>query len=212
MYPLDKPIPSYQLTALVLRDRILRGEYRGTLPAERYLGPALGVDRVTLRGALQELESSGLITREVGRGTRILVEGKPLPELARELLRVRRHLAGAVLARLAEVRPDPAPIAAAVEAFGEAARTRTRVISADLAVLEALVAATDSPVYPMALAPIRQTLRAFGPLAHAMYQDPEGNHEGWKLLVQWLEDPDPESIPVILTVLEQRDAVTLAAL
>lgn len=195
-------------TARTLRHRILQGDFAAKLPPERQLAEALGIDRVSLRGALQELESNGLIERVQGRGTRVRVAGKPLLEVARELLRVRRYLACAVLERLAEVRPDPAPIAHAVDAFAIA----EDLVEADLAILEALVATTDSPVYAMTLSPIRQTLLSLGPMAAAMYREPEANLAGWRALVTWLEDPDRRGIPMVLALLEARDAATLEAM
>lgn len=197
--------------ATTLREGILSGRRAGKLPPERALAAELGIDRVSLRGALQELEAEGLIERVQGRGTRIRVAGKPLAEVARELLRVRRHLAAALLERLVEVRPDPSGFHAAVEDFADAIEGGD-LVEADLAVLEALIEATDSPVYPMTLSPIRKTLTTLGPLAEAMYREPEANLAGWQALGAWLEDPDRAGIPWVIALLEARDEATLAGL
>jgi GntR family transcriptional regulator len=64
-------VPLYYQLAGVLRDRILSGHF-GTgdrLPTEAELVSEYRVSRITVRQALQMLERSQLIRREVGRGT-----------------------------------------------------------------------------------------------------------------------------------------------
>lgn len=63
--------PLYHQIYLILRDKILSGEYaRGTaLPGERELGEIFGVSRITTLRALNELAAAGLVVRSRGRGT-----------------------------------------------------------------------------------------------------------------------------------------------
>lgn len=218
-----------------LRQAILAGELaRGSrLPPERDLAEQLGVNRGTLRGALARLRAAGLL--EVRQGSGAVVQdfaahGGPdllpglaelarqegaLPELCGELLRLRRHLAGAVLERIAEVRPDPAPVVAAVEAFAaQVARGHTgaALAEADLAVLDALIASTRSPVLRLSLNPVRGVLATLPALQAAMLARPAENLAGWRLLCAWLADPDPAGIDTVRDLLAARDAATLAAL
>ncbi len=65
------PIPVYyQLKNLVL-DKIKNGEYpEGSLiPSERDLGESLNISRMTVRQALNQLVSEGVLYREKGKGT-----------------------------------------------------------------------------------------------------------------------------------------------
>jgi GntR family transcriptional regulator len=63
--------PLYHQIYLILRDKILKGEYaRGShLPGERELGEIFNVSRITTVRALNELAASGLVVRSRGRGT-----------------------------------------------------------------------------------------------------------------------------------------------
>lgn len=212
----------------VLRRQILAGDWTPgqRLPPERELAETLGVNRVTLRTALSRLVANGLITQVQGRGTtvcdpmdaagpdllpaltQLAAERGHLVQTARELLRVRRHLAGALLERLVEVRPDPTPVRAAIERFAVA----DDLAAADADILAALIHAADSPVLALCLNPIRQTLPTLGPLADAMYRDPAANVQGWNALATWLDDPHPAGVAVILELLAHRDRETLAAL
>jgi DNA-binding FadR family transcriptional regulator len=115
------------------------------LPPERVLSKQLGVSRLTLRSALATLSAAGLIAVRHGSGYTIrdmretggmdllpgLVEGiagrdsTPAGRgaIAGDLLRLRRHLAAAVLEAIAERPPSPAARKAvnrAVERFAEA--------------------------------------------------------------------------------------------
>lgn len=63
--------PLYHQIYLILRDKILNGEYaRGShLPGERELGEIFSVSRITTVRALNELAANGLVVRSRGRGT-----------------------------------------------------------------------------------------------------------------------------------------------
>ncbi len=78
--PFDQPlsrftttVPLYIQIAEGLLDQIESGELSpgDRLPSERELSEALGVNRMTLRRALQLLETQGLLIRRRGRGTHV---------------------------------------------------------------------------------------------------------------------------------------------
>jgi GntR family transcriptional regulator, arabinose operon transcriptional repressor len=63
----------YEEIAAVLRQRILSGDYgKGRLPSERSLLTEFGVQRDTVRRALDVLEGEGLVFRDPARGTFVL--------------------------------------------------------------------------------------------------------------------------------------------
>ena len=65
------PVPLYHKILIVLREKILQGEFSKEMPipGEMALSSMFNVSRVTIRRALQKLEEEGLISREPGRGT-----------------------------------------------------------------------------------------------------------------------------------------------
>lgn len=64
------PLPKYHRVYLVLREQLADGKFAGGVPGELELAKQFQVARVTLRRALAQLASEGLISREAGRGTR----------------------------------------------------------------------------------------------------------------------------------------------
>ena len=64
-------VPLYYQLAGVLREKVLSGEFAtgDRIPTEAELVRDYGVSRITVRQALHTLERSGMIRREVGRGT-----------------------------------------------------------------------------------------------------------------------------------------------
>ena len=62
----------YHRIYLVLREQLLEGKFAQGLPGELALMQQFGVARVTVRRALEQLASEGMILREAGRGTRPL--------------------------------------------------------------------------------------------------------------------------------------------
>lgn len=64
------PLPKYHRIYLVLREQLGEGRFANGLPGELALMAQFGVARVTIRRALEQLASEGLISREPGRGTR----------------------------------------------------------------------------------------------------------------------------------------------
>ncbi|MEL7029460.1 MAG: GntR family transcriptional regulator [Pseudomonadota bacterium] len=65
------PTPLYHQIYLVLRSRIVEGEYpyNSVLPGEQELGRMFGVSRITIKRALSELAAEGFVSRHRGRGT-----------------------------------------------------------------------------------------------------------------------------------------------
>ncbi len=87
------PLPKYHRIYLVLREQLQEGRFVDGLPGELALMQQFGVARVTVRRALQQLASEGLISREPGRGTRPIDVGRPAANEAGEHAQ-RAHLTG----------------------------------------------------------------------------------------------------------------------
>jgi GntR family transcriptional regulator len=63
------PLPKYHQIYLVLREQLDEGRFAEGLPGELALMQQFGVARVTVRRALEQLSTEGLITRNPGRRT-----------------------------------------------------------------------------------------------------------------------------------------------
>ncbi len=63
------PLPKYHRVYLVLRQQLDEGRFAEGVPGELALMESFGVSRVTVRRALEQLASEGLITRHPGRAT-----------------------------------------------------------------------------------------------------------------------------------------------
>jgi GntR family transcriptional regulator, transcriptional repressor for pyruvate dehydrogenase complex len=221
--------------ARAIRDAIVRGELAAgeRLPPERRLAETFGVNRVTVRSALARLEAARLLRVRQGSGYLVCDyrhEGGPellgdLAGLARrptdraalvdDLLRVRRHLARAVLERLADRPASSESVQTAVAAFArvvDEGGSERAIAEADLAIVRALLEATESPVMQLCLNPIERAVRDMPALRAAIYQEPRENLAGWQALVAWLERPGREDIEAMVAILEQRDAATIARL
>lgn len=218
-----------ELCADALRSAVLRGEYAkgARLPPERRLATTLGVNRVTVRGALARLVNEGLLSVRQGSGYEVmdLLESggisliSPLAEhvgrknVVRDLLEVRRAIAGVVLKRLAERKPSRAALDEIEKAIDslEAAIPGAPVsviAEADLAVLGAVVNATGSAALRLVLNPVSEVLLSLSGLQAAMFRSPEENVLGWRGLVMWLRS-DERDVEPLLAVLAERDAATL---
>jgi GntR family transcriptional regulator len=64
------PLPKYHQIYLVLREQLQEGRFDAGMPGELTLMQQFAVARVTVRRALELLQSEGMISREPGRGTR----------------------------------------------------------------------------------------------------------------------------------------------
>jgi DNA-binding FadR family transcriptional regulator len=244
------PIPA-RSTAVDACEQILRSHlFSGVLqagehlPAERTLADTLGVDRGTLRQAIGRLVTQGLLSAQQGRGTVVqdlkdhgsLELLAPLCQaasadpaqtftLARDLLRLRRHLAAAVLEHLVDMGPLPddalvgirAAVAALHEAWGTHAAGVHRgdaaaiaVVSAcDIDVLAEVVHATGSTVLSLAVNPVRKAVAACPPLMAAVVRDVDLSLLAWDVVTGFLQAPDATFASAILDGLRERDARTL---
>jgi DNA-binding FadR family transcriptional regulator len=223
-----------------LREAVLAGRFEQgvRLPPERELAVQLGVNRVTVRGALARLVTEGLLTVRQGSGYVVRdfrQQGGPellatlarqsdargLGALAADLLEVRRGIARVVLERLAQKPPRKR----ALDALGRAIDALERLCvppappedlaRADLEVLAAVVDATESTAFRLLINPVSGVVLAMPALQAAMFRAPLENVAGWRLLHAWLEQPAPEGVEqilAVLAVLAERDAQTVALL
>lgn len=237
LHAIPRRVGATTACAAQLRAAILRGELAvgARLPPERTLAETLGVNRATVRAALHELEASGLVTARQGSGYAVhdyLTSGGPdllgpLADLAREegrlvglaaeLLSVRRHLARAVLERLAAAPPPVAALGEArarVDALSELAARGAppaELVRADVAVLAALLDATGSPVLRLFLNPAASALAHVPELGRAMMADPALNVAAWRALLGALAS-GAVAIEPTLAGLAALDDATLARL
>jgi GntR family transcriptional regulator len=76
------PLPKYHQIYLVLREQLRDGRFAAGLPPEVVLSKQFGAGRVTVRRALEQLASEGLIIRQAGRGTRPAPHPDTTPAIA----------------------------------------------------------------------------------------------------------------------------------
>ncbi len=223
-----------EVCAARLRREIVSGERRpgSKLPSERELASQLGVTKPTLRSALHQLLATKLLRVRQGSGyfvrdfvhdagpgllpelTSLASDQGHLPQVAAELLRVRRYLAMALIDRLVEVSPDLTPVDLAVDAFDDLARSGASpqaLASADAAIVHTLLSSSDSLVLQLCFNPVRQVLEASPRLCAALYATPEANTMGWRALVAWLREPTGDR-QALLQLLAALDADTLTLL
>jgi len=201
------------------------------LPPERELAERFGVNRVTVRSALARLQASGLLEAQQGRGTTVrdprrvggpdllpdLVEQArqrgQIKRIAAEIFQVRQHLARALLERLAERRPDPAPFMRAVARFAATdPEDLSALAEADADVLAVLLEMADSLVLQLCLNPVRRLLTEQAQLRAAIYREPAANLAGWQALGLWLNDPQHAEIATIIELVSERDRAAVEGL
>jgi GntR family transcriptional repressor for pyruvate dehydrogenase complex len=219
-----------------IRKEILAGRLRPgqTLPPERDLAGRLGTSRPTLRTALAQLTAARLIEvrqgsaytvcdYRLGGGPELLAglaisarDDHRIEQIAEELLFVRRLLAEAVLRRLStRASFDRQPIADAVAAFAEAVQDGQptgALAQADVAIVAAILEATDSPVLRLFINPVAAAVAELPSLADAIYATPRDNVIGYELLLAWLDNPRAELVEPIVRELESRDLRTIERL
>jgi GntR family transcriptional regulator len=121
----SQPTPLYHQIYLMLRERIVSGrlEVGALLAGEQEMAKQLGVSRITVKRALNELAARGLVNRHRGRGT-IVAGAAVIPlvassfdtlleslermgvQTAVELLEVGEQAAGAKVAERLEIKPE----------------------------------------------------------------------------------------------------------
>lgn len=138
--------------------------------------------------------------------------------LARDLLHVRRCLARGVLEALVDARPGPTAIdrvraaLARFEAIVGAGGDADALAAADIAVLSAVVDATDRPGLRLCMNPVLRTLSQLPRLRRALYARPRENVAAFRALLPFLESPNPALIDAVLQAMAARDRDTLARL
>jgi DNA-binding FadR family transcriptional regulator len=181
MSPHLRPIQRQSLSDAVfeqIRDQILRGERRpgSSLPAERALCDALGVNRSAVREALRRLEQAGLVVVRQGGASRVrdyresasldllatlLVTpaGDFDPRVVRSILEMRSAL-GPDVARLAALRAGAACAAdldAAIDAMGAAAGDLARLQQCAMDFWSRLVDGSENVAYRLAFNALHAT-------------------------------------------------------
>ena len=209
--------------AAQLRQSILTGELPPghRLPPERVLAEQLSASRVSVRGALARLSGQGLLSVRQGQGYTVLdfrQRGGPglLPDLfaavpdsramVADLLLIRRHLAAAALQLIATRRPDTDGLRQAIDAFEQTMHTTPDALpQADLAIVSALLEMTGSLALQVCINPIAALISDQDVFNHGRYRQPQTNLAGWRALLVWADQPDEDMIPVLVTLLAQRD-------
>lgn len=234
--PIQPRASAHQACEHVLRRAVLTGELKPgeRLAPERTLADQLGVSRLTLRAALAALTAQGLLAVRQGSGYVVQDLGKTggagllgdvatlaaergeLIPIAAELLRVRRHLARAVLEHLVEHPPKATAIRsfeAAVAAMDEVVQRDgdlDELAAADLAVVAALLDTTSGPVLRLCINPVIAVVTNSPRLRAVLYAEPATNVAGWRGVAAWLRKP--ARVDPLIELLAARDADSLARL
>lgn len=223
--------------AEALRNAIVSGELPAgvRLPAERTLAERFAVNRVTVRGALAQLEAEHLVSVRQGSGYTVrdyLREGGPdliatLATLARtpaaresifaDLLHVRRALARSMLELLcsgaSKSALDDAELAINdLHAAAQAGAAPEVLAARDLDVAAAFVRATRSTVLALCMNPIASLLAQLPALQQAMFREPETNVLAWRAVLAWARQGNAQGVDSILDALASRDDATVRAM
>lgn len=205
------------------------------LPPERELAEQMKVSRLTLRSALTRLAASGLLSVRQGRGYRVqdyLQHGGPelldeIVEMAEtsprrvrivaDLLAMRRQVARVVLERLSDPaeRGDVEGVIEAIEGLADAVErgaSLDEIAAADVAIISAMVEATESPVYALCINPIIRVVMGLPSLREILYRNPEENLAAYRVLQYWLANPDPKFIGTLMLELVRRDETSVSLL
>ena len=159
-----------ELLKLIADGRITPGE---RLPGERQLATMMGVSRVSIRAALQQLKEQGLVSAVQGGGTRLLaaaLEVDPgVTQLIRlngdnmsDLIAIRSRLEGWAARRAAE-RATPQQVAELEQLLSQAMRPIDgphRKAADDVALMRAIARATGSAVFQHIFDKLAETIEA----------------------------------------------------
>jgi hypothetical protein len=83
------------------------------------------------------------------------------------------------------------------------------LIACDLAVLQALVASTESLALQLTINPLVGAFEAYPAVQEAIFRDPRRNAAGYAAVLDVLHAPAREMLPNLLLVLEAAEIVTL---
>jgi GntR family transcriptional repressor for pyruvate dehydrogenase complex len=219
--------------ARAIRTLIVSGQLEAgdRLPPERALAEKLGVTRVTLRSALAGLAATGLVRAKQGSGytvqdyrqaggpdligavAQLADERGELLEVATDLFLLRRHLARAVLERIAGTDDcDVELVVRAVDRFAavvDSGAGPDDIAVADMEVLHSLLTITGSRVLGLCFNPVLTAVREIATLRETIYREPATNVAGYRLFVAWLETRQADHIDTLVEELERRDARSL---
>ncbi len=212
-----------------LRRAILSGELAvgERLAPERRLAERLKVGRVTVRSALGRLAAEGLLAVRQGSGYTvrdfrrhggpgllepildIALEDEQLPELAAELMMVRRLLLAGLLERLCSSSNEARRrrIADAVASFASLLSreaSKPQLAEAENAIYDTLLQTAGSVVIGLSLKPLLAVIYS-DQLRDAVLAAPEENLAAWHKLLGWLERPTLNGIPVLIDEQKLRD-------
>lgn len=102
----EAPIPLYHQLFASIRDKIISGEIATgeKLPSEKYFIETLGVSRITVKRAMDELSKSGLVSRKRGRGTIVMTNtdlqfSSGLNDYVNNVARLRKNTRAEILDR-----------------------------------------------------------------------------------------------------------------
>lgn len=100
------PLPLYYQIYMRMSDRILSGEIPtgSKIPSENQLAEALNVSRITVKRALNDLATAGLVSRRRGRGTVVIANTdlnfrESMGDYVENVARLRRNTKGEILGR-----------------------------------------------------------------------------------------------------------------
>lgn len=198
-----------------LRDAILRGAYApgDRLPGERELSTQLGVSRLTLRSAIAQLQSQGLVRAVHGSGNLVLdyretggidligylaglaIEDTEVPlSLLGEALELRRMIAVQVIGLAAEraTTRDLAELRLCVSRMRERLGEKRAYLEADLAFARAMVRATKNTAFELTFNTVRKVVAENPGLELAYYANAEQTVQVYERLVDLMEKGDGE--------------------
>lgn len=196
------------LAVEALRGAILAGLYPAgaRLPAERNLAESMGINRLTLRAALAQLQTEGLVQPRQGDGVRVLdfrasagvdlishLMGIEEPGMIRGFLELRRAIAAEAVA-MASVRARPKDVDA-LEALAELQATevdRAAFVARDLEFARALLRIADNLAMELLLNTTERVYRARPEIADALHHDLNAVRASYFAVVALIRGGDPE--------------------
>jgi GntR family transcriptional regulator, transcriptional repressor for pyruvate dehydrogenase complex len=215
-----KPVQKKSLSDAVfeqLRTEIISGrmEPGSTLPAERALCEALGVNRGAVREALKRLEQARLVSVQHGGSTTVLdyrehagtdllsallitAEGRVNTRVARSVMEMRSALAPDI-ARLCAIRGRHLAdaIDAIVEQMAYHRKDLGRLQILSLEFWSTLVEGSDNVAYQLALNSMREAYEKFAHLLTHVLADEFKDLEAYRAIADAIRNADPDEAEAI---------------